>query len=227
MIELKEYLENYKVLIAEDDDLIRTKITNILEFYFKKVYQCDNGFLAYDIFLKEKPDLIITDIEMKNGNGINLVKNIKAINIDTPIIVLSAYSKEEYLLELINQKIDHYILKPATNKKLFEAISNALLNDKKNKYEIYPSMFLDINKGIIIYKEEKIHLRKKEKYFLELLYKNKDKITNYDLIQEYIWVDKVMTQNALKTFVKELRQKLPIQIIENIMQEGYKLSKFN
>lgn len=162
---------------------------------------------------------------MKNGNGIELVKNIRLINTKTPIIILSAYSKEEYLLKLINLKIDHYILKPATNKKLFSAISKALLADENIKLELSPEIHLDMTNSILQYKNEKIHLRKKEKYFLELLYRNQNCVTTYDLIEEYIWVDKMMTQNALKTFVKELRQKLPYNIIENIIQEGYKLLK--
>lgn len=226
MKELEEVLKRFTVLLAEDDDKIRTRLSTVLSFYFKEVYESDNGIDAYEEFLIKKPDLVISDIEMKNGNGIELVKNIRLINLKTPIIVLSAYSKEEYLLELINLKIDHYILKPATNKKLFDAISEALLTDENIKLELSPEVQLDMLNCLIIYKKEEIPIRKKEKYFLELLYKNQNKITSYDLIQEYIWVDKIMTQNALKTFIKELRKKLPTNIIENVMQEGYKLIKF-
>ncbi len=225
MEELKNKLLSYSVLIVEDDDFIREKLTTTLKFYFKEVFEIDNAIDGYEIYLEKKPNLVLTDIEMKEENGIELIKRIRTINLDTPIIVLSAYSKEEYLLSLINLNISHYILKPATNKKLFEAISIALFNKINTKIQLYKDTYLDIENSSLYYENEEIKLRKKEKYFLELLYKNKEQIINYDMIQEYIWVDKVMTQNALKTFVKELRKKLPVQIIENVIQEGYRLKK--
>ena len=223
MERLEDKLDSFSILIVEDDDFIREKLVTILNFYFKVVFESDNTFDAYELYLENKPDLLITDIEMKDENGIELIKKIRSINIGIPVIVISAYSKEEYLLQLINQKISHYILKPVTNKKLYEAISVSLFDENHTMFEIYPSMYLDIENNTLSYKGETVILRKKEKYFLELLYKNKDKITTYDMIQDYIWVDRDMTQNALKTFIKELRKKLPAQIIENIIQEGYML----
>ncbi|ADG92950.1 response regulator receiver protein [Arcobacter nitrofigilis DSM 7299] len=225
MERLENKLETYSVLIVEDDDFIREKLVTILSFYFKEVFQSDNVIDGYELYLENKPDLIITDIEMKDENGIELIKKIRLIDMGIPIIVISAYSKEEYLLNLINLKISHYILKPVTNKKLYEAITVAIFNENHTMFEIYPSLYLDIENSNLYYNKETIPLRKKDKHFLELLYKNKDKITTYDMIQEYIWVDKDMTQNALKTFIKELRKKLPVQIIENIIQEGYRLIK--
>jgi len=225
MIELKQVLENHTVLLAEDDEEIRKRIANTLRFYFKEVYEANNGYDAYELFLEKKPSLLISDIEMQDGNGIDLVKKIRKTNLATPIIILSAYSKEEYLLKLINLKIDHYILKPATNQTLFEAISNALGEVQNTKLELNVHTFLDVDDCMLYYKKEEITLRKKEKDFLELLYQNRNQITSYELIQDYIWTDKIMTDNALKTFIKELRKKLPVNIIQNVIQEGYKLSE--
>jgi len=221
MERLVNKLNSFSILIVEDDDFIREKLVTILNFYFKKVFQSDNAYDGYELYLENKPDLIITDIEMQDENGIELIKKIRSIHIGIPIIVISAYSKEEYLLELINLKISHYILKPVSNKKLYEAISVSLFNENHTMFELYPSMYLDIENNTLLYNDETITLKKKDKHFLELLYKNKDKITTYDMIDEYIWGEKEMTQNALKTFIKELRKKLPAQIIENVIQEGY------
>jgi len=223
MIQLKEILQNHTVLLAEDDDEIRRRMVNTLKFYFKEVYEADNGYDAYDLFLDKKPSLLISDIEMQDGDGIELVKRIRKTNLATPIIILSAYSKEEYLLKLINLKIDHYILKPTTNESLFEAISSALCEQHNTRLQLAPSTYLDTDDSTLYYKDEVVVLRKKEKDFLELLYQNRKLITTYDIIQDYLWADKVMTDNALKTFIKELRKKLPVNIIQNVIQEGYKL----
>ena len=69
-------------------------------------------------------------------------------------------------------------------------------------------------------------MRKREKDFLLLLHENKNRVLGYSTIDEYIWKEKVMSPSALKTFIKELRQRLPIDLIINIPQEGYKLKNF-
>jgi len=226
MIELALKLKDYKLLLVEDDEEIRKRLKNTLGFYFKEIYEANNGFDAYDMYLEQKPDLVITDIEMHDGDGIDLVKNIRKLNLSTPIIIISAYSKEEYLLKLINLKIDYYILKPTTREDLLSAINIALFQNNTSTLQVGKDLFLDLQRSCIFYKNEEITLRKKEKNFLELLYQNNNRITTYDLIEDYIWVDKIMTQDALKTFIKELRKKLPVNIIENIIQEGYKLAEY-
>jgi DNA-binding winged helix-turn-helix (wHTH) protein len=78
----------------------------------------------------------------------------------------------------------------------------------------------------LYFKNEIIPLRKRDKEFLVLLYENKNRVLTYSIIEEYIWRDKSMSMSALKTFIKELRQRLPIDLIENVPQEGYRLKTF-
>ncbi|KAB7888848.1 response regulator transcription factor [Poseidonibacter ostreae] len=222
MKELAKKVKNLNVLIVEDDDKIRKRVANTLGLYFKNVYEADCGYDGYELFIEKKPDLCILDIEMNDGNGIELVKKIRKISLDTPIIMLSAYSKEEYLLELINDKIDHYILKPATYEKLAKAIRSALFKDMNKSLQLTEELYLDLEDNQLLYGEKTIRLRKREKHFLKFLFENKNKIVTYDMIQEYIWGDKFMTFNAVKVFIKDLRKKIPEDIIENIVNEGYK-----
>ncbi len=223
MLELEKKLKNFTVLVVEDDETVRKRLKNILSFYFKDVYEASDGEMAYRVFLSEKPNLIISDIVMEYENGIYLVKKIRQANLSVPIIILSAYPKEEYLLKLINLKIDQYLLKPTTNQELFDAISNVLCSGDYAIIELSKNIFLDTNNNQILFGTSKIDLRKKEKDFLELLCRNRNRITKYYLIQDYVWTDKYMSQDALKTFIKELRKKLPVNIIENVKQEGYRL----
>jgi len=223
MLGLEQKLKNFTVLLVEDDDDSRERLKSILSFYFSDVFEANNGDIAYQVFLSKKPNLVISDIVMEDKDGIYLVNKIRQINLSVPIIILSAYPKEEYLLKLINLKIDHYLLKPTTNKVLFSTINKVLNDENSSIIKLSEKIYLDVESDQIIYGDIKIELRKKEKDFLELLCRNRNKITKYYLIQEYIWIDKYMSQDALKTFVKELRKKLPINIIKNIKQEGYML----
>jgi two-component system, OmpR family, response regulator VanR len=224
--ELIKELKDISILCVEDEDGIREFVVNTLKYYFKEVYEAKNGQEALELYEYYKPKIVLSDIQMPNMDGIDLVKKIRKNDSETMIIMLTAYSNEEYLMELINLNVDHFILKPLNSKKLNEALQKYI--DKNFSEEIYlhVDLKLDILKRELIYKnDEIITLRKREKDFLYLLYKNKDSIVNYNQIEIELWQDKFMTDHALKSFIKELRHKLPINIIKNVPQEGYKLEK--
>ena len=160
---------------------------------------------------------------MPKCDGVELVRKIRKEDLDTTIIMITAYSNEEYLLPLINLNVNHYILKPLNLKKLNEALKK-YLSSVNERIELHQDLILDIQKRVLIYKEKEfIPLRKREKDFLELLHVNKNSILSYELIEEELWRDKEMTPHAIKSFIKELRCKIPIKLIKNIPQAGYVL----
>lgn len=218
-----EELKNIPILCVEDEDGIRKVIVETLKYYFDNVYEARDGDEAYEMYLEYKPKIILSDIEMKNSNGISLVQKIRKNDSKTAIIMITAYSNEEYLLDLINLNICHFILKPLNLKKLNEALVK-YLNKTLKSITLYDDLILDLQKRELIYKNEKvISLRKREKDFLELLFERKSGILPYNQIEEELWIDKEMTTHALKSFIKDLRHKLPINIIKNVPQEGYTL----
>lgn len=224
---LLEQFKNYTILCVEDENGIRKRLVNTLKYYFEDVLEASNGEDAYDLYLEYKPDIILSDIEMPNKNGIEMVKKIRENDLNIIIIMVTAYSNEEYLLDLINLNINHYILKPVNAENLLIGIIKGL-GERLTKNLIFNSdCYFDIQKHELFYKEREIALRKREKEFLILLYKNKNQVLSYDQIEEYIWKDRSMSMSALKTFIKELRQKLPIELIQNISQTGYKLENLN
>lgn len=222
-IELIEELKNLSILCVEDDFGIRQSIVNTLKYYFKDVYEASNGKEAFELYEYYKPKIIITDIQMRDGDGIELVKRIRENDFETMLIMLTAHSNEEYLLDLINLNINHYILKPLNLTKLSTAFEKYLVKISKLVL-LCEDLFFDLQKRELIYKNEQIiFLRKREKDFLYLLYEKKGSILKYEEIESELWNDKEMTTYALKSFIKELRNKIPINIIRNIPQEGYLL----
>ena len=163
---------------------------------------------------------------MPKKNGIELIRDIRKNDLTTIVVMLTAYSSEEYLLSLINLNINHYILKPVTSENLLNGIIKAFGNKLENKINFSDEIYFNMKERELYYQNEIVVLRKREKDFLLLLYENKNRILSYSLIEEYIWKDKSMSMSALKTFIKELRQKLPIDLIINIPQEGYKIKSF-
>lgn len=226
MENLLSQLQNYTVLCVEDEDGIRKRLVNTLKYYFSEVYEASNGDDGYDLYKEYKPSLIISDIEMPNKNGISMIEDIRKTDLDTIVIMITAYSTEEYLLELINLNINQYILKPVNSELLLNGIVKSFGNKLINKIEFNEELYFDMQARELIHKEEIIPLRKRDKDFILLLYKNKNCVVSYDLIEENLWRDRSMSMSALKTFIKEFRQRVPVDLIINIPQEGYKLITF-
>ncbi len=217
-----EELKDMSILCVEDEEGIRQNIVKTLEFYFNNVYEASDGIEGFELYEYYRPKIVLTDIQMKNSDGIELVKKIRENDPKTIVIMLTAHSNEEYLLELINLNISHFILKPLNTKKLNEAFSK-ILTKQDNQILLNEDLILDLKKRELIYKEEIIFLRKREKDFLSLLFSKKGSILTYEEIEFEIWQDKEMTNHALKSLVKEIRNKLPINVIKNVPQEGYTL----
>ena len=222
-----EQLKNYTVLCVEDEEGIRKRLVNTLKYYFTEVYEASNGEEGYELYYEHKPNILISDIEMPLKNGIAMISNIRKDDLSTIVIMLTAYSSEEYLLSLINLNINHYILKPVNSENLLNGIIKAFGDKLENKIKFTDEVYFNMKKKELYYKEELIVLRKRDKDFLLLLHENRNRVLSYETIEEYIWKDKSMSMSALKTFIKELRQRLPIDLIVNVPQEGYKLINFS
>ena len=137
MISNISILKNITILYAEDEKSLREITLNILKGFTKKQYVAENGLEGLELFKEheEEIDLIITDVNMPHMNGLEMIKAIKEINPNIPIIVATAFSNTEYLLEAIDIGVDKYILKPIDMKKLLQIMSQSLLYaELKNLY---------------------------------------------------------------------------------------------
>jgi len=129
MINNISILKNITILYAEDEKSLREITLNILKGFTYKQYVAENGLEGLELFRQHEDeiDLIITDVNMPQMNGLDMIKEIKKINPNIPIIVATAFSNTEYLLEAIDIGVDKYILKPIDMKKLLQVMSQSLL----------------------------------------------------------------------------------------------------
>ncbi|MAD42463.1 MAG: diguanylate cyclase [Arcobacter sp.] len=129
MINNISILKNVTILYAEDEKDLREVTHQILKGFTKKQYVAKNGQEGLDLFREHENeiDLIITDVNMPILNGLEMVKEIKKHNLNIPIIVATAFSNKEYLLEAIDIGIDKYVLKPIDISKLLQVMSQSLL----------------------------------------------------------------------------------------------------
>jgi len=122
-------LQDITVLYCEDETDLRMVTGDVIKQFTKEVFLAEDGKKGLELFKEHanKIDLIITDVNMPEMNGLEMAREIKAINHNIPIIVATAFSNSSYLLEAIDLGIDKYVLKPIDIKKLFSVMKQSLL----------------------------------------------------------------------------------------------------
>ena len=220
----KKYQE-IKILCIEDEDLIRQNQVQYLKRLFPIVYEASNSIDALKIIEENKPNIVISDIQIDDMNGLELIRKVREYDKKTKFIVLSAYSNKEYLLDAIDLGLIKYLIKPIDHETFYPILIKCVEEIYAEQIELI-SISNDCNFDLInsqlIYKNnERILLTKYEASFLELLYKNSPNVVNYNQIENEIWKDNIMTESSLRTLVKSLRKKLPDNTIKNLSKIGY------
>ena len=223
---LKNINKNIKILYVEDDEIARENGIEYLQNFFEQIYEASDAIKALQLYEKYQPDIIITDIQMPKLNGLEFVKRIRQKDKKTQIIIITAFCDRDYLLKAIELGLVKYILKSVHKKEFEEALFlcvNSLQEDNSNIVKLDENSYFDtFNKNLVI-KYVLIKLRAKEILFLELLIKNKNRYVSYEEIENYVWDESVMTKDALKTLVKNLKTKIPKDLILNLTNSGYKI----
>lgn len=127
-----------KVFLVEDEILIREGIKNSIEWEkegYEFVGEASDGELALPMILKEKPDILITDIRMPFMNGLELSKLVKQELPGTKILILSGYDDFEYAKDAIKVGVTEYLLKPISSSKLLETLQSVSMQISRERKE--------------------------------------------------------------------------------------------
>ena len=125
-------LRTISILYVEDEDALRKQEIKLYSKLFKDVFEAKDGKDALEIFKKnqDKIDIIITDISMPKLSGLELAKEVQKIS-NVPIIITTAYTHTEYMLDAIDLGIKKYITKPVTINKIIQDIEKVVIQHKK------------------------------------------------------------------------------------------------
>ncbi|WP_206732268.1 response regulator transcription factor [Halarcobacter mediterraneus] len=226
----KIILKHLNILYLEDEKNIRKNITETLNLIAFKVFDVESINDAIKVLEKERINIIISDINLKEENGLSFIKSLREKYIDIPIILLTAYTDKNYLLEATKLKLVDYLIKPTD----FNTLNNSL---NKAAEEIYLNGKFIINfsnnisydvlhKTLFLENEKKeLELTAKEIELLDLLIENHNKVLEYEIIKDIIWKDSIdITDSALKNLVNKLRKKIGKDTIKNISGVGFKIN---
>ncbi len=222
-------LKNLNILYIEDEKNIRLNIKKTLELFCENVFDAENILNAKEILTKQRIDIIISDINLPDMSGIDFVKEIRIRDKTIPIILLSAYTEKEFLLEATKLKLVDYLTKPINFKDLNNALqkcveeildnSRYIITFKNNiQYNVSHNCLIDNNE------KEEIRLTNKELDLLNFLIKNNNRVCSAEELKSAIWDDYLeATDSALKNLLNKVRKKIGKESIINISGVGYKL----
>jgi len=220
--ELKQELKRMTILYVEDEEMTRKTFERSLNRMFGTIFQAENGKIGLDIFQKEKIDLILTDVNMPEMNGLEMSKEIKSINKRVPIIISSAYNDSNFLMQAIDIGIDHYITKPVDMKKFRARLEEIAINyynkriaeNQKKEFELEKKLFSTVlnslsSIAILFTKEDEVLFM--NKHFFKTFhftniddFKSKHKNVNElfidfpELHDAQDWADIIQTENITK-----------------------------
>lgn len=220
-----ENLKNAKILYIDDDDFIRKDAIEYLRFHCNHVYEAFDGKDGLEKFKKFKPDIIITDIKMPKLNGIEMIKEIRKRDKTTKIIIATAFLETSYLIDAVELGLIKYLVKPIMEDTLLPVLKACTedLVQIQSIFTLVGGFKFDILNLTLFFKKRQIPLTKKELLFLELLIKNNNRAVKYDEFNDYVW-DGYMSEDALRSIVRELRKKTSKQSIKNISGIGYQIN---
>lgn len=136
-----------KVMLADDHLLMREGIRQLLEFdgSIKVVDEASNGEECIEKLKSSKPEVLLLDINMPKKNGIEVLEEIKNLDIDVKVLILTVHNEIEYLMKAVDIGVDGYILKDSESAELKKAI-NAVMNGESY---IQPKLIPVLNNRLV------------------------------------------------------------------------------
>ena len=215
-----------RLLVVEDDKTLREGIGEYLAEFGYTVIEAKDGREAISKFNSDI-NLIILDIQIPFVNGLDVLKEIRKKS-KVPVLMLTAFSDEEYKIEAFTNLADGYIEKPFSLPVLKARIDSLM---KKNfgqmeKFE-YKNIEINFTSYTAKINDEKIDINAKELEILKCLLDNEGQALTRMQIIDNVWkeTEEIPYERVIDVYIKELRKKLGLDCIITIRNVGYKLER--
>ena len=216
-----------KILVLEDDEFICEQIQTYFELNDHSVDIFYDGVSLLEDAILSSYDIFLFDINTPKKNGIETLGTIREEGIDTPAIFLTALNDMEFVKKGYEVGCNDYVRKPFNLEEVNLRIMQLLYKNSQNNIQIDADYNFDISKMELVYQNKILDLTIQQKELLYLLIKNIGSIVPPDIIKDYIWDDREVCDNTLRTQIKKLRSKLKNNFIINIRNSGYKIEKYD
>lgn len=218
------------ILFIDGDKKTRETYVPFLEKRFKTVYVANDAETAYVIYKEKKPNVLILEIDLPTLTGLQLLEMIRHSDISTKAIILTENIQTDVLIKASELKLSKYLLKPVLRRELLDALEKVRVEMESfeitcNKILLLKNDYLwNFETHTLKHHEDVIKLTKIEEKILNKLFGKKELTVSYDELLIDIWNSYDSTKiDLVKTSIKKLRKKLPLNTIQNIYGQGYKV----
>ena len=214
------------ILLVEDNE----NIISGLEYAFSKnnynLVSKTNIKSAVEYLNVEKPELIILDVSLPDGNGFNLYKSVIKEK-EIPVIFLTARDDEDDVIKGLSLGAEDYMTKPFSTKELLVRVKNIILRNNKISIINVKDISFDLNKMIVSKNGKEIDLTSLELKILHLLFNNIGKVVRRNTILDKIWewTGNDVDNHTITVYLKRIREKLGTDIIITIKGIGYRIDE--
>ncbi|MCR4897531.1 MAG: response regulator transcription factor [Lachnospiraceae bacterium] len=223
--------KNTQIVIVEDDRDLCTGLCKALKEDTRSIVSCENLKSAREQIFLSDPALLLLDINLPDGNGLDLVKEIRGKNLSFPIILLSANDTDADVVRGLELGADDYVTKPFSLSVLRARVATQL-----RKHEVTGAgdvirigdYAFDFDRMLFTVQGEEITLSKTEQRLLKLLVSNRGVTLSRDELIDRLWTDgaEYVDENALSVAIKRLRDKLSAKdYIRTVYGLGYQWVK--
>ena len=219
------------ILIIEDEYSLADAVAETLKGEGFNTCIKTNGEEGEDEALTGNYDLILLDVMLPGKNGFDILKSLRNMKIDTPVIMLTAKSEIEDKLNGLEHGADDYVTKPFSVRELIARVK-AVLKRSKNIEDTellkFGDIALDVKNAKIMCEDNEIQISGKELDLIELLLVNKNQVSTKENIIERIWgYDSEAEYNNVEVYITFVRRKLKLinskVKIKSVRGLGYKL----
>ena len=216
-----------KILIVEDEDMIREGISDYLTDCGYETIQAANGLEALEQFSNHQVALVLLDIQMPKLNGLEVLSEIRKSS-QVPVLMLTAFQDEEYKMSAFAALADGYLEKPFSLS-LLKVRVDAIF---KRYYDVsriftYGDTQVDFDSYSAKVAGQEVAVNAKELEILDYLVKNEGRALTRSQIIDAVWkmTDEVPFDRVIDVYIKELRKKLDLDCILTVRNVGYKLER--
>ena len=216
-----------KILITEDDATIREGICAYLYEFGYEIIEARDGREALSKFESNKIDLVILDIQIPFINGLDVLRKIREKS-NLPVLILTAFSDEEFKITAFSNLADGYLEKPFSLPVL-KAQIDALITKNYEKFKVFSYKDLEVNFSNFSAKinNTEAEISAKEIEVLKYLSLNEGRALTRKQILENVWKESenIPFDRVIDVYIKDLRKKFGLDCIKTIRSIGYKLER--
>jgi len=218
-----------KILLLEDESMLRSSIEEYLEALGHKVLSFCNGEEAYEAIKSDVFDLLILDINIPKMNGFSLLKSLNEIEQAYPSIYISANVDIEDISKAFELGAYDYLKKPFHLKELglrIDKIKKAYDVKKMQHIILSPKYVFSKEEQMLFYNNKEQLLTKKQLQIVTLLCENVGVVVDFEKFRSYVWKDEPIDNATIRAEISRFRKLLKEDFIINLKGVGYKIEKY-